>query len=84
MLPTVMACKQQSTIVTETLSLHERFESTFYYRKMLENILGLPHKTITTIAYVDNKSVIEAVGSTKLVDDTHLRVDIAAIQVMST
>ena len=46
---------------------------------MLENILGIPHKTIPIIAYVDNKSVIEAVSSTNLVDDKCLRVDIAAI-----
>ena len=46
---------------------------------MLENIIGIPHKTIPIIAYVDSKSVIEAVHSTKLVDDTRLRVDIAAI-----
>ena len=36
---------------------------------MTENILGLPSRSISIIAYVDNKSVIEAVYSTKLVDD---------------
>ena len=46
---------------------------------MLENIIGIPHKTIPFIAYVDNKRIIEAVHSTKLVDDKRLRVDIAAI-----
>ena len=46
---------------------------------MLENIIGIPHKTIPIIAYVGNKSVIEAVHSTKLVDDKRLRVDIVAI-----
>ena len=46
---------------------------------MLESIIRIPHKTIPNIAYVDNKSVIEAVHSTKLVDDKRLRVDIAAI-----
>ena len=46
---------------------------------MLENIIGITHKTIPIIAYVDNKSVIEDVHSTKLVDDKRLRVDIAAI-----
>ena len=46
---------------------------------MLENILGIHHKTIPIIAYVDNKSVREAVSSTKLEDDKRLRVDIAAI-----
>ena len=69
----------QSTIAAETLILQEGLESSFCYRKMLENIIGIPHKTIPIIAYVDNKSVIEAVHSTKLVDDKRLRVDIAAI-----
>ena len=47
--------------------------------EMLENIIGIPHKTIPIIAYADNKSVIEAVHSTKLVDDKRFRVDIVAI-----
>ena len=41
--------------------------------------LGITTKTIPVIAYVDHKSVIEAVYSTKIVDDKRLRVDIAAI-----
>ena len=44
---------------------------------MLENILGLEPRTIKIEAYVDNKSVIEAILSTRLVDDKRLRVDIA-------
>ena len=44
----------------------------------MENILGLEHRTITTEAYVDNKSVIEVILSTRLVK--RLRVDIAAIK----
>ena len=51
----------RSTIAAETLSLQEGLESSFYCRKMLENIIGIPHKTSPVIAYVDNKSVIEAV-----------------------
>ena len=46
---------------------------------MLEDILGVSAKTIPIIAYVENKSVIEAIYSTKLVDDKWLRVDITAI-----
>ena len=46
---------------------------------MLESIIGIPHKTIPIIAYVENKSVNAALHSTKLVDDKRLRVDIAAI-----
>lgn len=69
----------RSTIAAEALSLQEGLECSFYYRKMIEDIVGISHKTIPIIAYVDNKSVIEAVYSTKLVDDKRLRVDIAAI-----
>ena len=69
----------RSTIAAEALSLQEELECAFYYRKMTEDMLGISTKTIPVIAKVDNKSVIEAVYSTKLVDDKRLRVDIAAI-----
>ena len=69
----------RSTIAAEALSLQEGLESGFYYRSMIENILSIASNTIPIVAYVDNKSVIEAVYSTKLVDDKRLRVDIAAI-----
>ena len=69
----------RSTIAAEALSLQEELECGFYYRKIFEDILGISNKTIPIIAYVDNKSVIEAVYSTKLVDDKRLRIDIAAI-----
>ena len=69
----------RSTIAAEALSLQEGLEEGFYYRTMVEEILGIPNKTIPIKAYTDNKSVIEAVFSTKLVDDKRLRVDIAAI-----
>ena len=46
---------------------------------MLEEVLVISNKTIKIIAYTDNKSVTEAVCSTKLLDDKRLRVDIAAI-----
>ena len=52
----------------------------FYYRQMLEDILGYEHKTIRIEAYVDNKSVIEALFSTRMVEDKRLRVDVVAIQ----
>ena len=46
---------------------------------MIENILCIASNAIPIVAYVDNKSVIEAVYSTKLVNGKRLRVDIAAI-----
>ena len=51
----------------------------FYYRTIIDDILGISNKTIPIIAYVDYKSVTEAVYSTKLVDDKRLMIDIAAI-----
>ena len=62
------------------LGLEEGLEASFYYRQMLEDILGYEHKTIRIEAYVDNKSVIEALFSTRMVEDKRLRVDVAAIQ----
>ena len=55
----------RSIIAAEALSLQEGLECGFYYRKMSENMLGISTKSIPIIAYVDNKSVIEAVYSTK-------------------
>ena len=47
---------------------------------MLADISSFEPKTIKIEAYVDNKSVIEAISSTKMVDDKRLQVDMAAIQ----
>ncbi|CAC5406207.1 unnamed protein product [Mytilus coruscus] len=69
----------RSTIAAEALSLQDGLESSFYHRRIIEDILGLKHQTIPIEAYIDNKSVVEAVYSTKLVDDKRLRIDIAAI-----
>ena len=70
----------RSTIAAKALSLQEGLEAGFYYRTIVEEILGIPSKTIPITAYTDNKSVIEAVFSTKLIDGKRLRVDIAAIR----
>ena len=70
----------RSTLAAETLSLQEGLETAYYYRQMVEEILGLESKTIPIEAYIDNKSVIEAILSTRMVDDKRLRVDVAAIQ----
>ena len=47
---------------------------------MIKEILGETPKTIPVTAYTDNRSVIEAVYSTNMVDDKMLHVDIAAIR----
>lgn len=69
----------RSTIAAEALSLQAGLESGIYHRKMIEEVLNLPENSVPIYAYTDNKSVIEALNSTKLVDDKRLRIDIAAI-----
>lgn len=70
----------RSTLAAEMLSLEEGLEAGIYYRHMLEDVLGLEARTIKIEAFVDNKSVIEALLSTRMVEDKRLRVDVAAIQ----
>ena len=70
----------RSTLAAEMLSLEEGLEASVYYRQMLEDILGIKSKSIQIEAYVDNKSVIEAILSTRMVEDKRLWVNVAAIQ----
>ena len=64
----------RSTLATKTLSLQEGLETAFYYRQMVEEIMGLESKTIPIEAYIDNKSFIEAILSTRMVDDKRLKI----------
>jgi transposase InsO family protein len=70
----------KSTIAAEALSLQEGLDNGFYLIKLMEEILGIQHGSVKLEAIVDNKSVVEAVYSTKMVEDKRLRLDIAAIQ----
>ena len=70
----------RSTLAAEMLSLLEGLDAAFYYRQMLQEFLGLDIKTINIEAYVDNKSGVEAISSTRMVEDKRLCVDIATIQ----
>lgn len=67
----------RSTIAAETLSLLEAVENGIYIREHLMELLGL---SIPLHAYIDNKSLVEAVHSTKLVDDKRLRIDMSSLQ----
>ena len=70
----------RSTLAAETLGLEEGLEASYYYREMMASILGVKPRTVMIEAYVDNKSIIEAILSTRLVEDKRLRVDVAAIK----
>ena len=45
-----------------------------------KDLLGATLDNLPIVAYVDNKSLVEAVQSTKLVDDKRLRLDIGAVK----
>ena len=70
----------RSFLAAEMLSQEEGLEASVYFMQMLEDILGIKSKPIQTETYDDNKSVIEAILSTRMVEDKRLRVDVAAVQ----
>ena len=70
----------RSTLAAESLALLEGLEEALYLRSVLMEI----HisTTIPIVGFVDNKSLVEAIYSTKLVNDKRLRIDIGAIKEM--
>jgi transposase InsO family protein len=68
----------RSTIAAEALSLLEGLEDAIYLRDMIKELVSVPDLPIS--AFVDNKSVVESVHSTKMVEDKRLRIDISAIK----
>ena len=70
----------RSSIAAETLSLQESLENAVYLRSLIEEILRITSCSIAIDAVVDNRSVVEAIHSTKFVDDKYLRINIAAIK----
>jgi hypothetical protein len=70
----------RSTLSAEMLSLQEGVEDAIYLRAIVTELLQKDPKSLPIVAYVDNQSVVQAIGSTKQVDDKRLRVDIASIK----
>ena len=70
----------RSTLSAEMLSLQEGLEDAIYLRKMITEIFNKQPESLPIKIYVDNKSVTQAIYSTKLVDDKRLRLDIASVK----
>ena len=70
----------KSTIAAETLALVDGLDMAIYIGSVLSEILGA--QRIPICCYIDNKSLFENIYSTKLVDEKHLRIDIASIKQM--
>ena len=67
----------KSTIAAEALSLLEGIELAVYLKSVISSLIEY-QPPIEVV--VDNRSVVEAINSTKLVDDKRLRLDISAIK----
>ena len=70
----------RSTLAAEALSLCDGLETVLHIRRVLEDTLNLPSKTIKIHGIVDNRSTVDAVKSTTVVDDKRLRREIGAIK----
>ena len=69
----------RSTIAAEALSLCEGIEDGIFLKHLLTEML--PDRSNTSIdVYVDNRDVVDALYSTKSVDDKRLRIDISSIK----
>ena len=67
----------RSTLAAETMALQEGLEEGMYIQSLIKELHRID---VPITAYVDNKSLVEAVHSTKQVNDRRLRIDIGAIK----
>lgn len=78
------ACKLKrvvtSSLAAEALSLQEGLKSSIYLKHILCEIMNVSATSLPIVAYVDNKGLVEAVHSTRLVSDKQLRINIGAIK----
>ena len=70
----------KSTLAAETLALLDVAENAFYIRKILEDI-GID-RTVPIRCFVDNKSLVDALKSMKMVEDKYLRINMACLKDM--
>lgn len=70
----------KSTLAAEALSLNNAIDHAIYLRVIVSEFIGTDPHNISITSYVDNKSLTQAIYSTKTVDDKRLRIDIAYIK----
>ncbi len=67
----------RSTLAAETLSLQVGYEAAYYLNCIIEEMTG--YKCVM-YALVDNKSIVESIHLTSMVDDKRLRIDVASLK----
>ena len=70
----------KSTLAAETLALVEGAEVSFYIASIIKEVTKT--KEVPIHCKVDNKSLVDALSSSKQVDDKRLRIDIAVLDEM--
>ena len=69
----------RSTLAAEALSLVEGIEDAIYLKYIFSELLVLRSGTRIDV-FVDNRDVVDAIYSTKSVDDKRLRIDVATLK----
>ena len=70
----------KSTLSAEIMALLEGAEASVYIVKIIGSIILKPGLKVN--CYVDNKSLVDALSSTKRVEDRRLRIDLAVLEDM--
>ena len=72
----------KSTLAAETLAALDAAQAGVYIGTLLAEMLNIPVTAFPVKCYVDNRSLVEALYSTKAVDDKHLRINMAVLRDM--
>ena len=72
----------KSTFAAETLALVDAAEASIYLARMLSEVAAIQSESIAVRCFVDNRSLVDALYSTKSVEDKYLRINIAVLRDM--
>ena len=72
----------KSTLAAEALALLDCAEAGVYVAKLLADTLNVTIAAFPVKCFVDNKSLVDALYSTKAVEDKYLRINIAVLRDM--
>ena len=70
----------KSTLAAETLALLDGAEASILIAAMLTEILNLQRNRPIVRCFVDNRSLVDAVYSTKVIEDKLLRINMAVLR----
>ena len=71
----------KSTLAAETLALLDAAEAGIYLANLIAEVVNMDSRPLVK-CFVDNKSLVQSLYSTKNVDDKHLRINLAVLSDM--